>query len=131
MCVPVIREGAEGEEGDEAVVSGWIAVLVEAAAVRRRMERRIDVGELDRVAGVAKVVVGAKNALYVNARGCKMGRGLGPLLAGTGQRAGQGTGPGGRHQVGVWCTPAASRGREGVLAGWALGLAVGGCCSCG
>ena len=51
-----------------------------------------------------------------------MGRGLGPLLAGTGQRAGQGTGPGGRHRVGVWCTPAASRGREGVLAGWALGL---------
>ena len=69
VCVPVIRGGAEGEEGDEAVVSGWIALLVEAAAVRRRMERRIDVGELDRVAGVAKVVVGAKNALYVNARG--------------------------------------------------------------
>ena len=40
-----------------------------AAAARRRMERRIDVGELDRVAGVAKVVVGAKIALYVNARG--------------------------------------------------------------
>ena len=69
MCVPVIREGAEGEEGDEAVVSGWIAVHVEAAAARRRMERRIDVGELDRVDGDAKVVVGAKNALYVNARG--------------------------------------------------------------
>ena len=51
-----------------------------------------------------------------------MGRGLGPLLAGTGQRAGQGTGPGGRRQDGVWCTPAASRGREGVLAGWALGV---------
>ena len=50
MCVPVIRERAEGEEGDEAVVSGWIAVHVEAAAARRRMERRIDVGELDRVA---------------------------------------------------------------------------------
>ena len=50
MCVPVIRERAEeGEEGDEAVVSGWIAVHVEAAAARRRMERRIDVGELDRV----------------------------------------------------------------------------------
>ena len=42
---------------------------VEAAAARRKTERRIDVGELDRVAGVAKVVVGAKNALYVNARG--------------------------------------------------------------
>ena len=69
MCVPVIRERAEGEEGDEAVVSGWIAVHVEAAAARRRMERRIDVGELDRVVGVAKVVVGAKIALYVNARG--------------------------------------------------------------
>ena len=52
MCVPVIREGAEGEEGDEAVVSGWIAVHVEAAAARRRMERRIDVGELDRVAAI-------------------------------------------------------------------------------
>ena len=50
MCVPVIREGAEGEEGDEAVVSGWIAVHVEAAAARRKVERRIDaVGELDRV----------------------------------------------------------------------------------
>jgi len=48
----VIRGGAEGEEGDEAVVSGWIAVLVEAAAARRRMERRIDVGELDRVAAI-------------------------------------------------------------------------------
>ena len=69
MCVPVIRERAEGEEGDEAVVSGWIAVHVEAAAARRRMERRIDIGELDRVDGDAKVVVGAKNALYVNARG--------------------------------------------------------------
>ena len=33
------------------------------------MERRIDIGELDRVDGDAKVVVGAKNALYVNARG--------------------------------------------------------------
>ena len=68
MCVPVIRERAEGEEGDEAVVSGWIAVHVEAAAARRKAIRR-DIGELDRVAGVAKVVVGAKNALYVNARG--------------------------------------------------------------
>ena len=57
------------QEGDEAVVSGWIAVHVEAAAARRRMERRIDIGELDRVDGDAKVVVGAKNALYVNARG--------------------------------------------------------------
>ena len=52
-----------------------------------------------------------------------MGRGLGPLLAGTGQRAGQGTGPGGRHQVGVWCTPAASRGREGGRVG--LGRVMG------
>ena len=69
VCVPVIRERAEGEEGDEAVVSGWIAVHVEAVAARRRMERRIDIGELDRVDGDAKVVVGAKNALYVNARG--------------------------------------------------------------
>ena len=69
VCVPVIRGRAEGEEGDEAVVSGWIAVHVEAAAARRRMERRIDIGELDRVDGDAKVVVGAKNALYVNARG--------------------------------------------------------------
>ena len=68
MCVPVTGGGAEGEEGEEAVVSGWIAVHVEAAA-RRRMERRIDIGELDRVDGDAKVVVGAKNALYVNARG--------------------------------------------------------------
>ena len=50
-----------------------------------------------------------------------MGRGLGPLLAGTGQRAGQGTGPGGRGRVGVWCTPAASRGRGGVLAGGSWG----------
>ena len=50
-------------------MSGWIAVHVEAAAARRRMERRIDIGELDRVDGDAKVVVGAKNALYVNARG--------------------------------------------------------------
>ena len=49
MCVPVIRGRAEGEEGDEAVVSGWIAVHVEAAAARRRRERRIDVGELIRV----------------------------------------------------------------------------------
>ena len=49
VCVPVIRERAEGEEGDEAVVSGWIAVHVEAAAARRRVERRIDVGELLRV----------------------------------------------------------------------------------
>ena len=96
MCVPVTGRRTEGEEGEEGVVSGGVAVHVEAAAARRRTERRIDVGELDRVAGVAKVVVGAKNALYVNARGCKMGRGLGPLLAGTGQRAGQGTGPGGR-----------------------------------
>ena len=69
MCVPVTGGGAEGEEGEEAVVSGWIAVHVEAAAARRRMERRIDIGELDRVDGDAKVVVGAKNALYVNARG--------------------------------------------------------------
>ena len=45
----MIRERAEGEEGDDAVVSGWIAVHVEAAAARRRRERRIDVGELDRV----------------------------------------------------------------------------------
>ena len=51
MCVPVIREGAEGEEGDEAVVSGWIAVHVEAAAARRKAVRR-DIGELDRVAEV-------------------------------------------------------------------------------
>ena len=49
MCVPVIRERAEGEEGDEAVVSGWIAVHVEAAAARRKAIRR-DIGELDRVA---------------------------------------------------------------------------------
>ena len=42
---------------------------VEAVTARRRMERRIDIGELDRVDGDAKVVVGAKNALYVNARG--------------------------------------------------------------
>ena len=48
----MIRGRAEGEEGDEAVVSGWIAVHVEAAAARRRMERRIDVGELDRVAAI-------------------------------------------------------------------------------
>ena len=63
MCVPVIRERAEGEEGDEAVVSGWIAVHVEAAAARRRMERRIDVGELARPSGREprkKDVVGAK-----------------------------------------------------------------------
>ena len=63
VCVPVIRERAEGEEGDEAVVSGWIAVHVEAAAARRRMERRIDVGELDRVGASEprkKDVVGAK-----------------------------------------------------------------------
>ena len=51
MCVPVIRERAEGEEGDEAVVSGWIAVHVEAAAARRKAVRR-DIGELDRVAEV-------------------------------------------------------------------------------
>ena len=49
MCVPVTRGRAEGEEGEEAVVSGWIAVQVEAAAARRRVERRIDVGELLRV----------------------------------------------------------------------------------
>ena len=54
MCVPVTGGGAEGEEGEEAVVSGWIAVHVEAAAARRRTERRIDVGELDRVAGDPK-----------------------------------------------------------------------------
>ena len=54
MCVPVIRGRAEGEEGDEAVVSGWIAVHVEAAAARRRRERRIDVGELDRVSASRK-----------------------------------------------------------------------------
>ena len=51
MCVPVIRERAEGEEGDEAVVSGWIAVHVEAAAARRKAVRR-DIGELDRVAEI-------------------------------------------------------------------------------
>ena len=73
MCVPVTGGGAEGEEGEEAVVSGWIAVHVEAAAARRRMERRIDVGELDRVAarskGAGQIVDCAQNALYVNARG--------------------------------------------------------------
>ena len=68
MCVPVIREGAEGEEGDEAVVSGWIAVHVEAAAARRKAERRIDVGELLRVCDEERRR-SAKNALYVNARG--------------------------------------------------------------
>ena len=68
MCVPVIREGAEGEEGDEAVVSGWIAVHVEAAAARRKAERRIDVGELLRVFDEERRR-SAKNALYVNARG--------------------------------------------------------------
>ena len=47
MCVPVIRERAEGEEGEEAVVSGWIAVHVEAAVARRRRERRIAVGETE------------------------------------------------------------------------------------
>ena len=67
MCVPVTGGRAEGEEGD---VSGWIAVHVKAAAARRRRRAEArDIGEQGRVVGVAKVVVGAKNALYVNARG--------------------------------------------------------------
>ena len=36
-------------EGEEGVVSGWIAAFVKAAAARRMAERRIDVGELIRV----------------------------------------------------------------------------------
>ena len=41
----------------------------EILIISGRMERRIDIGELDRVDGDAKVVGGAKNALYENARG--------------------------------------------------------------
>ena len=48
-CVPVTGEKTEGEEGEEGVVSGWIAAFVKAAAARRKAERRIDVGELSRV----------------------------------------------------------------------------------
>ena len=68
MCVPVTRERTEGEEREEGVVSGWIAVHVEAAAARRKAERRIDVGELLRVFDEERRR-SAKNALYVNARG--------------------------------------------------------------
>ena len=68
MCVPVTRERTEGEEREEEVVSGWIAVHVEAAAARRKAERRIDVGELLRVFDEERRR-SAKNALYVNARG--------------------------------------------------------------
>ena len=42
----------EGEEGEEGVVSGWIAAFVKAAAARRKAERRIDFGELSRVVEV-------------------------------------------------------------------------------
>ena len=72
MCVPVTGRRTEGEEGEEGVVSGWIAVHVEAAAARRKAIRR-DIGELDRVAarskGAGQIVDCAQNALYVNARG--------------------------------------------------------------
>ena len=51
MCVPVTGGRTEGEEGEEGVVSGWIAVHVEAAAARRKAIRR-DIGELDRVAAI-------------------------------------------------------------------------------
>ena len=44
MCVPVTGGRAEGEEGEEAVVSGWIAVHVEAAAARRKGHRSLRQG---------------------------------------------------------------------------------------
>ena len=69
----MIRGRAEGEEGDEAVVSGWIAVHVEAAAARRKTDRRghsESMSKVDWRAGkTSSKSSGAQNALYVNARG--------------------------------------------------------------
>ena len=75
----VERGGRDGQEGGDGGVGGGEAHAEPLSKVDWRSWK------------TGSNSSGAKIALYVNTRGCKMGRGLGPLLAGTGQRAGQGT----------------------------------------